>query len=332
MMNFQPMFIREEIVKTIRSFFYAQKFHEIITPTLNTAIPLEPNLYPFTTTWNTLKETKTLFLSQSPERSIKLLLGQGIGNSFSIGHSFRNLENSGTLHIPEFLMLEWYRENADYKVIMKDVQSLILELKTKVDIFLKRNPSSILKYQNNKIDLSKPWNIYSLSDLFFEYAHINYEEMLAKENTIFKIAKQKGYQIKQSSWQELFDQLFVNEIEPKLPIDKPFFLIDFPSKISLLCKPQNKNPLLAERFEFYIAGMELGNGNTENTDTQSIKKVFIAEEKKRQLQNIITSPIDNEFLHALDNMKSKTYAGIGVGIDRLTMLLSNSANISDLQM
>ncbi|MDO8609982.1 MAG: amino acid--tRNA ligase-related protein, partial [bacterium] len=116
------------------------------------------------------------------------------------------------------------------------------------------------------------------------------------------------------------------------PIDKPFFLIDFPSKISLLCKPQNKNPLLAERFEFYIAGMELGNGNTENTDSNMIRKNFEKEKQKRNEQKIISSNIDEKFLNAIHKMNSKSYAGIGVGVDRLTLLFSNCANISDLQM
>ena len=141
------------------------------------------------------------------------------------------------------------------------------------------------------------------------------------------MAKKGGYSTKNASWEELYNQIFVNEIESRLP-KNPFFLIDFPSFASPLCKPKKENKNLAERFELYINGVEIANGNTENTDSKLVKKHFTAEQKIRS----IYQPIDQPFLHAIDKMNNSSYAGIGLGIDRLTMLFTGSKTIDELGM
>lgn len=291
--------LREKIISLIRDFFIKQKFHEVITPVLNDAIPFEPNIYPFETEWKNLNGTRKLFLSTSPEKNLKKLLAAGMGNCFSIGHSFRNLEASGPLHTPEFLMLEWYRKNADYTAIMKDVQNLIIYIGKQV----KESHYNVLKH----------YNIISLIALFKQYAKLDLEEIVLSDEKLFAYARKKGHQTKGASWHELFDQIFVNEIEPYLP-KQPCFLIDFPSRISPLCKPKKDKPYLAERFELYINKVELANGNTENTDVESVKKGLL-------------KPIDQKFLQSLKMMDKTSYAGVGLGIDRLTMIFSNSSYI-----
>ncbi len=281
MTNLKSTIIREEIIKTIRSFFYKQKFHEVIPDILNDTLPSEPNLTPFSTIWKTQGSEKTYFLPMSPERSIKKMLTQGIGNCFAISKSFRNLERSGSLHQPEFLMLEWYRENAVYTDIMTDVEKLF-----------------------TNFGFKKNWPVLSLKKLFQKYLDLDLEKTIANDKLFL----------------EDYDQLFVNEIESKLP-KTPLFLVDFPAKISPLCKPQKNNPLFAERFECYVNGIEIGNGNTENTDTKSVQKIFEQEQKRTNL------PIDEEFLNSLKIMRKKSYAGVGIGIDRLIMILQNKSSI-----
>src|SRR5574340_425511 len=161
--------MREEIIKSIRQFFYRQNFHEVITPILNKAIPNEPNLHPF--------KTGDYFLPLSPERSLKLALAKGICNCFAISPSFRNLEQSSPLHSPEFLMLEWYRVDADYKKIMQDVKDLLKNL--------------------GKNDT---WQTFSLPELFKRYVKVDLIEMTNDET------KRADY-----------DKIFVNEIESRLP-------------------------------------------------------------------------------------------------------------------
>lgn len=277
MKNIRSSIAEEQIIKRIRSFFYRHNFHEVIVPMLNDTLPSEPNLYPFSTVWKTNNGDKTMYLPMSPERGIKRLLAEGIGNCFSISKSFRNIEQSGSLHSPEFLMLEWYREDAVYTDIMADVEKLFINFGFK-----------------------EKWPVFSLKELFRKYLNIELEKVINDE-----------------IWAQNYDQLFVNEIESKLP-KEPLFLIDFPAKISPLCKPQKNNPIFAERFEFYISGIEIGNGNTENTDVESVRKVF---ESQRALTNL---PIDEDFLTSLKIMNKKSYAGVGIGIDRLAMVLGEA--------
>ncbi|MFA6532376.1 MAG: amino acid--tRNA ligase-related protein [Patescibacteria group bacterium] len=282
MNNVQSSINKEGVIKSIRSFFYKQSFHEVIPDILNNTLPSEPNLTPFSIVWKTQESKKTYFLPMSPERGIKKMLAQGIGNCFAISKSFRNLERSGSLHLPEFLMLEWYREDAVYTDIMTDVEKLF------VNFGFKKN-----------------WPVLSLKKLFQKYLNLDLEKAITNDKIFLKD----------------YDQLFVNEIESKLP-KTPLFLVDFPSKISPLCKPQKSNPLFAERFECYVSGVEIGNGNTENTDTESLRKIFTQEQKRTNL------PIDEEFLNSLKKMSKKSYAGVGIGIDRLVMILNNQSSIS----
>src|SRR5256885_1283105 len=103
MTQLQPIFIREQVLMAIRSFFVGRGFHEVVVPVLNTVLPVEPNLFPFRTEWNTASKKKTLFLSTSPEAGLKKMMAVGVGNCFAIGKAFRNLEGAGDRHNPEFL-------------------------------------------------------------------------------------------------------------------------------------------------------------------------------------------------------------------------------------
>jgi elongation factor P--beta-lysine ligase len=294
---------RENIVREVRDFFYKQNFHEIIPPILSSALPLEPNLQPFVTTYKKNNNAQTFYLAMSPERGIKKILALGMENCFAISKSFRNYEQIGTLHSHEFLMLEWYRKNARYFDIMVDVEKLL---------------QTINKKMGNKIAMKEgPFPRVSLNTLFKEKVGLSLEELISSEKRMKEIAEKKGYSIQGATWEELYNQLFVNEIESTFSL-RPFFLVDFPAQISPLCKVQKGNPLFAERFELYIHKIEIGNGNTENTDTEDIRKKFGEESERTGL------PIDEEFLTSLESMKSNTYAGIGIGIDRLTMLYTNS--------
>jgi len=288
--------IKETIIKIIRKFFYARKFHEIIPPILNDALPLEANLRPF--------QTEQYFLPMSPERGLKKMLAQGVGNCFAIAQSFRNYEQLGTLHFNEFIMLEWYRKGAIFTDIMNDTEQLLRMINGKMD---------------KKLVLSeKHFPQVSLNNLFETKIGEKLEKLINNEKLLHQIARKKNYIVeKETTWDELYDQLFVNEIENTFT-NEPFFLVDFPSRISRLCKRQKDNPHFAERFELYIHGIEIGNGNTENTDTGEIRKYFEIEHKKSGM------PIDEDFLASLDKMKHDIYAGMGLGIERLSLLFENS--------
>lgn len=329
MKKLQGYFIREEILRAIRDFFAVQKFHEVIAPVLNEALPLEPTVYSFSTQWQKQNGEKTLYLSTSPESGIKKMLATGLGNCYAISKCFRNLEDSGPQHNPEFLMLEWYRKNAQYQDIMRDVEQLFIFIKKRVDVFLERKESNFLEYQHQKIDVVTQWPILSLETLFKKYVGIHLAEIIS-DKAIRNFATTKGYQTAGATWEQLFDQVVLNEVAPHFPA-LPFFLTDFPARISPLCAVNAHKKYLAERFEFFIAGMEIGNGNTENTDSQTVKKYFQAELSERKKTMKSAHPIDQSFLDAIENLGITTYAGIGLGIDRLAMIFADTQNISDVE-
>ncbi len=166
-------------------------------------------------------------------------------------------------------------------------------------------------------------------DVFKKYAGLNLEDIMG-DNAMWKVAADRGYNTQNATWEQLFNQIFLNEIEAKLPHD-PFFLTDYPAKISSLCARRKDKPYLAERFELYINGIEIANGNTENTDAEEILDSMEKEEHYRKKRSLICPPIDMEFIEALRKMSAKSYAGIGLGIDRLAMVLGGITDISQLE-
>ncbi|CAN5266303.1 elongation factor P--(R)-beta-lysine ligase [soil metagenome] len=312
-LDLHPIFVREKIIKLCRAYLDEKKYHEVISPILNTAIPSEATLYPFVTQWQANEKEHELFLSISPESSLKKMMAAGVGSCYSIGKCFRNLESSGKYHNPEFLMLEWYQEDADMYVIMDEVKKLFTYL------------SQVFDQKNSEV----PWQVISLDDLCEKHLGKRINQLEDFKN-LEKLAKEKKYTTENSTWEQLFDQLFLNEIEIHLP-KTPFFLIDFPSQISPLCKPKENHKELAQRFEFFLDGIEIGNGNTEQTDWKKVEESFIQVGKKRTSLNQASSPIDLDFISALQNLDSRKYAGVGVGIDRLSMYFAGKSDINDVE-
>lgn len=305
-LSLTPLLIRELMIKSIRNFFYEQHFHEVIPTMLQPAIPLEPTINFFKVNND---NAKTYYLPASPESDIKKLLACGLGNCFAISKSFRNLEDIGPYHLPEFLMLEWYRKNATYTQIMQDTKELMLKI-----------------YSDLTLNIDKNWQTFSLIDLWKKHAGLDLTKLI-NDAQMYQAAKTKGYQTNNASWEQLYHQIFLNEIEPKL-VKTPCFLIDFPSRISPLCAIQKNNPNFSQRFELYLNGIEIGNGNTENTDIKEIKQTFKNEQKIVMSKGIESPGIDQDFLIALKKMQKTSYAGMGIGIDRLAMILSGVKNIS----
>jgi elongation factor P--beta-lysine ligase len=325
----QPFFIREVVIKAARQFFDERAFHEVITPSLNKALPLEPNIFAFETNWTSFDNTQPLYLSTSPESGLKKMMGQGIGNCYSLTKCFRQLEGVGSKHNPEFLMLEWYRQDATYLQIMEDVQYLFCFVKTKVDAYLERPSSPLLTFQNLRLDLSYSWPILSLEELLRQYAGIEMSEVI-EDAQLQKVATQKGYTTEGATWGQLFDQIFLNEVEPHLPTT-PLFLTEFPARLSPLCKVNEQKPYLAERFEIFIAGMELGNGNNENTNVAQLRERSEQERQARLAAGMVAPPVDEAFFEAIEQLTGQSYAGIGLGMDRLAMLMADVPDIAQVE-
>lgn len=316
-------------VVSIRQYLTGAGFQEVIAPVLHSTVPLEPTIYPFTTTWQRMSADTNLYLATSPERYLKMLMAHGVGNCFTIGHSFRNLENTGQTHHPEFLMLEWYRLHASSATIMDDVEQLIAQVVADQSRIKQRHEStSPLIYQGKTIAMDRPFERLSLESLFCDVLGVSIADILTEES-LATFAESKGFLMGEATWEQQFNQLFLNLIEPSFS-NKPFFLTDFPARISPLCKRQEARPFLADRFELYIAHMEIANGNSEQVDSDELCQSFQAEGRFREIQGGCVPPIDQAFLDSIRSLSEISTAGVGLGVERLAMILADVTDIHAL--
>jgi len=308
-------FVRERVIKSIRAYFDTQKFHEIETPILIPHPPAESYLDVFETTLLDRKRNPTkAYLSTSPEIPLKKLMVAGLGNCYSLTKAFRNMETHSRLHNPEFTVLEWYRVGTDYFDIMKDCEQLLQAI-----------TGGSLVYQGNAIDLTSPWERITVVEAFKKYAGVNFDDFFDHAP---EIATKKGYNVENNTWEELYNQIFLNEIEKHLGHGKPTILYDFPAAVAALAKLKKDDVRYAERFEFYIAGLELGDCYGELTDPAETKKRFDVQMKEVTRLGKTAYEYDNDFIDALTVGLPKC-SGIAVGVDRLVMLMANVKDIAD---
>lgn len=338
----QRYFVREKVIQAIREFFLKQHFHEVETPLLVSSVIPESYLEVFEThLLDRNRKKKRMFLTVSPEVSIKKLLAAGIGNCFEITKSFRNTETDSNLHNPEFTILEWYRVEATYKDIMEDCERLLVFIYKKLEGVKKTDTDAIISYQGKNINLSPPWERISVPEALEKYTNISFDEITQKNatakdcdtfpvNKIIRIAKKKGYSVdKNDTWEMLFNQIYLNEIEPHLGTHgKPTITYDYPRPLAALARIKAADPRLAERFEFYIAGLELGDCYSELTDYEEQKKRFAEEQEVRRRKGKTAVVPDRDFLHAIKAGLPKC-SGIAVGIDRLVMLFADVKSVND---
>jgi len=344
----KPFKIRMEVIKAIREFFWAKNFLEVETPLLVPSLILESTINHFHSeliTQNGLK--KRMFLTSSPEASLKKLLVAGAGNIFEITKSFRNGEDGTENHNSEFTILEWYEINATYKESMKMCERLIIYISnnlvqqnSKFKIFnFKSNLNKQIQndkiyYRNKDISLTPPWERISVKDVWEKYTGIPFSDLYdirRKSYPLEKIidaSRKLGYQAnKKNSWEEIFNQIFLNEIEPQLIKDKqPKFLYDYPAPLSALAKIKKSDERFAERFELYIGGMELADCYSELVDFNEQIKRFRREKeviKKRGGKDFLE---DQDYISALKQGLPKS-SGVALGVDRLVMLFANSKSL-----
>jgi lysyl-tRNA synthetase class 2 len=302
---------RTEIVSLIRKFFKDLSFMEVETPMLH-HIPGGAAGSPFETFHNAT--ANKVYLRIAPELYLKRLLVGGVDKVFEINRSFRN-EGLSRRHNPEFTMLEAYAAYFDYQFMMKVCENLFTKLAEKFCGGL------IFEYQGKKIDLTAPWQRISLANLFKKEFGIDPED--SKEEVIKKISKK--IQLKEGLSRTQILKLCEELIERNYPQDKPAFITDFFTWTSPLAKQRKDNPNLVERFELFIAGIEVANAYSELNDPVEQKKRFIKQQEDKDL----TGKLDQDFIKSLEyGMPPAT--GLGIGIDRLVMILLNQPSIRDV--
>ncbi|MBW2606765.1 MAG: EF-P lysine aminoacylase GenX [Deltaproteobacteria bacterium] len=284
--------LRARTVQAVRDFFIGKDYLEIETPCRIPAPAPEEHI--------DAEISGSWYLQTSPELCMKRLLAAGYPRIFQICKCFRQNER-GSKHLPELTMLEWYTSETDYFDMMDQTEDLVCYVAENI------NSGNHLVYQENKIDLQKPWPKISVAETFGKFTSTTLERALSED---------------------LFDELITSEIEPELGRKKPVFLYDYPAQFASLACLKTDNPSLAQRFELYIAGIELCNGFTELTDYDEQRKRFEIAQNQRRKSGNKAYPMPEKFLEALKFMPNAS--GNALGIDRLVMLFADTTKIDDV--
>lgn len=328
--NIEYLYKRQQIIDAIRQFFKSQDFLEVDTPLMVKSPGMEPYLEVFET--RLLDSThlqQRAFLLTSPEYALKKLLVAGIPRLFQICKSFRNGEGLSSKHNPEFTMMEWYRTNADYTAIMKDCEDLFVHIAQQISTQQHNTHPLLFTYQGKTYDLTPPWPKISVAEAFKQYCGIEIDTLL-DEVQLIEAGRKRGFSIDEAtSWEQVYNQFFLNDIEPHLGQEKPTIVYDYPASQASLSKKKESDPRFAERFEFYVAGIEMGNAFSELTDAEEQLRRFELEREERRHLGKTLYDIDMDYIAALRAGLPPT-GGIAVGIDRIIMFFADAPSIQDV--
>ncbi len=283
---------RALILAAVRNFFCRQGFLEVDTPHRIPAPIPECHI--------DLLTSGSWFLHPSPEICMKRMLAAGFERIYQICHCWRDGER-GRLHLPEFAMLEWYRAGADYTALMDDCKGMI-----QVAAEAAGTKGELVR-NGRRISLEGPWETLSVREAFARYGEMEAEEALDRD---------------------VFDEVMVRDIEPRLGLERPAFLVEYPAERSSLARLKPGDPGVAERFELYIGGLELANAFSELCDPLEQRERFGKELSMRRALGKPEQPLPDKFLRDLGKMPPS--AGIALGLDRLVMLLLDAKAIDEV--
>ncbi len=310
---------RSKIVRSFRQLLDSKGFLEVETPMMQ-VVAGGATARPFKTHHNAL--SMNLFLRIAPELYLKRLLVGGFEKVYEINRSFRN-EGISTRHNPEFTMLELYRAYADYNDMMDLTEELISSVASET------LGTTTIKYQDTVIDLSPKWTRIPILKAVRQYSGLDFGAIKTggeAQNAI----KKAGIDIKfepGDSWGDILHKVFEEVVEPRLI--QPTFVTDYPVEISPLAKRMPENPGLTYRFELFIYGREMANAFSELNDPIDQRERFLKQVEKRRAGDEEAHMMDEDYINALEYGMPPA-GGLGIGIDRLVMLLTDSPSIRDV--
>ncbi|HYX26271.1 MAG TPA: lysine--tRNA ligase [Thermoanaerobaculia bacterium] len=313
--------VRAALVKGIREFLDARGFLEVETPMMQ-VIPGGAAARPFKTHHNALD--MELYLRIAPELFLKRLLVGGIPRVYEINRNFRN-EGISTRHNPEFTMLEFYWAYADYRQMMDLTEELLTGL---AEIARRLQGKEQITWEGRPVDLARPWARLTMREAIIHYAGVPAERLETKES-VRAVLEEKGLEIPPGgTYGHLLMGLFEDTVEEHL--FNPTFITDHPTDVSPLSKQRQDDPRFTERFELFIAGSEIANGFSELNDPDVQAERFREQVAARETGGDVEAHLyDADYVRALEHAMPPA-AGIGVGIDRLTMLMTDRQSIRDV--
>lgn len=308
---------RGKIISAIRKYLDERGFLEVETPILNT-IAGGATARPFITHHNTLDID--LYLRIAPELYLKRLIVGGLERVYELGRMFRN-EGMSVKHNPEFTMMELYQAYTDYKGMMELTENMVSSVAKEV------LGTTKVEYQGEIIDLTPPWNRLTMIDAVSQYAGVDFNDIKSNEQAV-EVARSKNLQVEDNATRgEVLNLMFEEFVEENLI--QPTFIIDYPVEVSPLTKRKPDAPELTERFELFITGREMANAYSELNDPIDQKERFLDQVRKREAGDDEANMMDDDYITALEYGLPPT-GGLGIGIDRLIILLTNSSSIRDV--
>lgn len=310
---------RSKIISSIRAYLDNLGFIEVETPMLN-VIAGGAAARPFITHHNTLD--MDMYLRIATELYLKRLIVGGMERVYEIGRNFRN-EGMDVRHNPEFTCIELYQAFTDYHGMMDIAENIIRNAANEVC------DSLHIVFNGTEIDLETPFARMTMVEAVEKYSGVNFADFMSDNEKAIEIAKEKGIEIEngKATWGDILNSFFEEFVEANLV--QPTFIMDYPVEISPLTKRKPDCPVLTERFELFILGGEYGNAYSELNDPIDQMSRFEAQMKLREAGDDEANMIDHDFVTALEYGMPPT-GGLGIGIDRLVMLLTNSYSIRDV--
>jgi lysyl-tRNA synthetase, class II len=308
---------RSRIIRLMREFMDERGFLEVETPMMQ-PIPGGATARPFETYHNVL--AMPLYLRIAPELYLKRLLVGGFQRIFEINRNFRN-EGISTQHNPEFTMMEFYQAFATFEDLMLLTEEMFAGITEKI------HGSSRIMYQGEELDFTPPWQRLEMAQSLTVVGGIP-AEVVQDSQALVALARDQGVLLRSGEgYGRAMAKLFDLHVEPKLL--QPTFITGFPIEISPLSRRNQANPEIADRFELFIAGKEIANGFSELNDPEDQRQRFLKQVAAREAGNDEAHFMDEDFVRALEYGMPPA-AGEGIGIDRLVMLLTDSASIRDV--
>jgi lysyl-tRNA synthetase class 2 len=309
--------VRSQVISAVRQFLNGRGFLEVETPVLQPSAG-GALAQPFVTRHQALD--RDLYLRIALELHLKRLIVGGFDKVYELGRTFRN-EGISTQHNPEFTMLESYQAYADYHDVMAMLEEMVSQVSQQV------LGTTEVRFGEDTIDFKPPWPRLSLRDAVREYSDIDFVKYPTAEGLRAKMRTMDIEVDPQKNWAKLVDELLKTFVRPKLI--QPTFVLDYPVSMSPLAKSKPGEERVVERFQAFAGGMEIANAYTELNDPIEQRERFTGQLQERQAEDEERWTIDEDFLTALEYGMPPT-GGLGVGIDRLVMLLTNQASIREV--
>jgi lysyl-tRNA synthetase class 2 len=320
------LLLRNRIKAAIRNWFSEQGFVEIDTGALQISPGNETHLHAFATELvGTALDRRRLYLHTSPEFAMKKLLAAGEERIFAFAPVYRNRER-GALHAPEFTMLEWYRAGADYTALWDDCAAIL-------GLAAQASERARWSFRGRDADIGGGLERLTVDDAFRAYAGFPLLDTCAggQQGRDALASRAQAFGIRTApddTWSDTFSRVLVEKIEPKLGSPRPTILYDYPTPEAALARAVPGRPEVAERFELYVAGVELANGFGELTDgAEQRRRLALEMDEKARLYGE-RYPLDEDFLAALHHMPASS--GCALGFERLVMLAAGAANVDQV--